>query len=190
MASFVKEFLQNPSQTAYLASSTGRFAERLVDLGNIEHAITIVELGPGNGAVTKKIVEKKKKGAAFFALEINPAFVRTLKKRFPGVTVHEDSAARIAYYVQTHRMRSVDFVASTLPLSLWPEQEAKHLLKDIRDVLSPQGRFVMEMFVHTAHLPRGKRILRMLERTFPRIRRTSPLIGSILPLYLYSCQKI
>ena len=68
----------------------------IVDIGNINENSEIIEVGPGNGALTKKIIEKKPKN--FIAIEKDEKLVELLNKKFKNnVKIINEDMMKISY---------------------------------------------------------------------------------------------
>ena len=68
----------------------------IVDIGNINENSEIIEVGPGNGSLTKKIIEKKPKN--FIAIEKDEKLVELLNKKFKNnVKIINEDMMKISY---------------------------------------------------------------------------------------------
>ncbi|MEM9259484.1 MAG: ribosomal RNA adenine dimethylase, partial [Bacteroidota bacterium] len=76
--SFFKEAVRNFRSTGAIASSSPALVKRLVAPLPSNRPVTIVELGPGDGCVTRAILTKLHPDSTLTAFEINPAFVEKL----------------------------------------------------------------------------------------------------------------
>jgi phospholipid N-methyltransferase len=77
---FLKQFISEFQTTGALCGSSERAAEALTEpLRNRNRALSILELGPGTGAVTRKILHYMREQDYFLTCEINPEFMRALK---------------------------------------------------------------------------------------------------------------
>lgn len=71
-------FLLNPRKVGALCSSSNKLSELITSNVDIENAKYIVEIGPGYGVFTKKILAKRAMDSTFFALEINPSIAKKI----------------------------------------------------------------------------------------------------------------
>jgi len=70
---------------------TDEWAARVVAAANVRPGQLVLDIGAGEGALTRHLVRA---GARVVAIELNPRRVAVLRERFPGVTVvHGDAAA-------------------------------------------------------------------------------------------------
>jgi len=85
---------------------------------------TILEVGPGTGAVTRQLVAKLTKEDTLILCEVNPRFVKLLKEKFKTDPVLRDCEAEVIFfegYVQELPKEfpdlSVDFIVSSIPFA-------------------------------------------------------------------------
>lgn len=103
----------------------------------------ILEVGPGTGAVTRVLVDAIKPGDRFDIVEINPAFVEIIERRFRD----EPAFARVK--AQTRILHSpiqevpgegiYDFLISGIPLNNFPLSLVEDIFASYRRLLKPTG---------------------------------------------------
>ena len=71
---FLKQFLTRNREIGAVAESSDGLAELITEYASVETADVVLELGPGTGVFTEKILEKMADETTFFALEVNPRF--------------------------------------------------------------------------------------------------------------------
>jgi len=149
-------------------------------MAGVRTAETVVEFGPGSGAITRTLLEKLGPEATFFAIELNPDFVAVMKRRFPEVHVYEDSAANVHKYLKDLGRTSCECIVSGLPWAAFGEQLQDELLGATFDALAPGGRFATYTYIHSPRTPAGKRFKQKLEERFALVE-TSPIVWKNLP---------
>ncbi|WP_233188626.1 rRNA adenine N-6-methyltransferase family protein [Tenacibaculum sp. SG-28] len=77
---FFKAALKNYKTSGTLVPSSKFLANRMLAQVDLSKAKVIVELGPGNGAITKKILEKITPSTTLICFEINTVFLKELEK--------------------------------------------------------------------------------------------------------------
>ena len=92
---FVREFLLHPNCVGAIAPSSPGLALRMVQWIDWESVSTVVEYGPGTGALTSQILQHRRPDTKFFAVELNSEFAATLANRFPDLTILQDSVGNI-----------------------------------------------------------------------------------------------
>lgn len=104
----------------------------------------IVELGPGTGVFTKKILELMPEDAKLLVFELNTNFYEILKRDIQDdrmVLVH-GSAEHINQYVKEMGFLHADYVVSSLPLANFPKKLTETILNEAYTILKNQGKYI------------------------------------------------
>ena len=91
---FVLEWLKDPAGTAAIAPS-GRALALLITREIDERSGKVLELGPGTGIFTDRLITRGVDQSDLTLVEQNPGFVHLLKQRFPRASVLEIDAAAL-----------------------------------------------------------------------------------------------
>ncbi|MGC7101925.1 class I SAM-dependent methyltransferase [Amycolatopsis lurida] len=176
--SITTEFLRHPVLTGAVAPSSRRLAEAMTTGLGLEHARTVVELGPGTGVFTEAILHRLRPGARLVAVELNERLTAPLRARYGRgpVTVVRDSAEALSSHVDG----PVDVVVSGLPWTAMPAARQERILDQVTAVLAPEGRFTTFAYGHTAWTPPARRFAASLRERFAVVTR-GPLIWPNLP---------
>lgn len=183
--SFIKQFMQNPSQTGALNPSSPHLAKKMVETACIKPDATVVEFGPGTGIFTEHIAQDLSPENTFFAIEINERFVHATRKRCPHVTVIHDSASNTRHHLTQQGQLHCDRIISGLPWAVFPSELQDQLLDAIQDVLRPGGRFVTFAYVQGLMLPASQAFKRKLRHRFPKMGRSSVVWRNLPPALIY-----
>ena len=186
---FFRQFLLNYRKTGAIAASSEKLGKKFIESANIEDADCVVELGSGNGVLTEKIQQHLKPGATFFAMEINPYFVKKTQARCPDVTVYQDSADRIRYYLKQHGVEGCDCVISGLPWSLFSKSYQETLLSEIFDSLIEGGDFLTFAYIHGIYLPSGRVYRKALPDIFKEVQHSKIVWNNAPPAIVYKATK-
>lgn len=174
--SFFREAVRNFRSTGAIASSSPALVNRLVEKLPESRPLNIVELGPGDGCVTRAILGKVHPESTVTAFEINAAFVNHLScivdDRLRVLPVGADT---ITDYFPAG---SVDFVVSSLPLSMIPQEVKEEILKQARIVLGPDGEFFQYQYALQDYS--------LLKGYFSRVS-VSFTMANLPPAFIYSC---
>lgn len=140
---FLRGFLRRPQQVGSVIPSSRFLERRLVELGEVAGARTVVELGPGTGGTTRALLRALPADARLVAVELDPEFVRLVGAiRDPRLTVHSGSADELATLVAELALPPLDVVLSGIPFSTIRPETGRRIVRQIRDSLAPGGRFV------------------------------------------------
>ena len=140
---FLQGFLKEPQQVGSIIPSSRFLEQRLVDLTQVSDARTVIELGPGTGGTTRKLLHAMRPDARLVAVEISPDFLPILRKiDDPRLIVHAGDALELPQIIEKYGLAAPDVVVSGIPFSTLERDRGEKILRSVFDALAPQGRFV------------------------------------------------
>jgi len=143
---FLRQMLRRPQQIGAVAPSSARLAAAMAaHLG--PSTGPVVEFGAGTGRITRAILDRGVAPRDLTLFEMNPEFAGELRRRFPGVTVHQTMAQDVVRRCPPE----VGAVISGLPLLSMPVEVRREILAGAFAVLRAQGTFTQ--FTYGAHPP-------------------------------------
>jgi phospholipid N-methyltransferase len=181
--SILTEFLIHPRWTGAIAASSPALAAAMTADLQLERAGTVVELGPGTGAITEAILDRLPPDGKLVAVEVNDRFAARLARRYRDrpVEVLHASAEDLATLVAG----PVDAVVSGLPWTVMPHPVRRTVLRAVADVLAPDGRFTTFAYLHATWTPPARRFQRELSRHFATVRRSDWIARNIPPAFVH-----
>jgi phosphatidylethanolamine/phosphatidyl-N-methylethanolamine N-methyltransferase len=186
---FLCTFLRRPVRIGAVAPSSCWLAEAVLGGCDLQHADTVVELGPGTGAFTELILRRIGRSTTFFALELAPEHVRNLRRRFPELVVYNDSAEAIAYYLALHGKTKADCIISGLPWANMLPKLQDRIANAVFGCLAADGVFTAFAYVHASGLPTARHFRHRLRQRFAQVE-ISPIIWRNLPpAFVYRCRQ-
>lgn len=174
--SFFRTAVKNFRSTGAVASSSPALLKRLVAPLDGERPLVIVELGPGDGCTTRAILERVHADSRVTAFEINEAFVGKLGEiEDSRLRVLAEGAERLTEHFAPE---SVDYVVSSLPLSMIPKEVKADILRQAQLVLRPEGQFLQYQYALQDY--------GLLKHYFGLVR-VSFTLGNLPPAFVYWC---
>jgi len=189
MLKFAKELIRSPRHTGALVPSSNKLAEMICEGADLKNCSSIVELGPGTGVITKKILENINKDATFFCIERNHKFVEMTKSRCGQITIFEDCASNIGKYIKQIGLDHVDVIICGLPWANFSEKLQNKIMYSVLSSLKPGGAFVTFAYLHGRFLPTGIQFKKFLEEHFSQVETTELLWTNIPPAFVYKAKK-
>jgi len=109
-----------------------------------DHADVVIELGPGNGVITRFLLERMKPGTRLLLFEVNSVFVKKIHDSIddPRLTVIHDSAEHMGTYLKEMGIESVDYVVSAIPFTTLPVSLTGRITSECHHWLRAGGQFV------------------------------------------------
>ncbi len=143
-SSFLLNFFKERKTVGAVAPSSRFLAKKMLQNIDFDQVRVVVELGPGTGVFTKKILEKLHPEGKLFVFELNEAFFEILKATFhdPRVVFVNDSAENIKEHLEQQNIQFADVVISSLPLANFPEKLKQSILEASSNVLKEGASFV------------------------------------------------
>jgi len=142
--SFIRNFWKERKMVGAMAPSSKYLAKKMLERIDFSTAKVIVELGPGTGVFTRKILQKLSPDGILLVFELNDSFMNMLKKEFkdPRVILIHDSAEKIGEYLEQHGHSQADAVVSSLPLANFPSELKNRILTESHRVMHKDALYV------------------------------------------------
>jgi len=143
MSNFLRESLKNLKTVGTITRSSKFLCEHVVRLANLKKARCVVELGAGDGVLTRYILSDLPPGSKLLAFEINKNFCSSLREiHDKRLIIIEDSAERLSYYLALYGFAKVDVIISALPFVVFPDAVSGSIVQSCYDYLEPLGKYV------------------------------------------------
>jgi phospholipid N-methyltransferase len=178
-STFLKEFLKKGNLVGSVAPSSRFLIRKMLRGLDFKGANCVVELGPGEGCITRELIQKLGPNTQLFVFEMSTQFVQeNLQFNDPRVHVINDSAEFVKKYLLEHNIHSVDYIISSLPLTLFPVPLKEKIVDEAVGMLKKGGIYRQYQYSTTA--------LKLLKSRFKRVKLDyTPF--NIPPAFVYTC---
>ena len=140
---FVKESLKSIKEVGTIFPSSKFVVEKMVAPINFEKKLTILELGPGNGVITKKLLKKMNCDSQLVCFETNKKFYQELNKiNNEKMILINESAEKMKSYLNEFDIEKVDYIVSSVPLVSLPKETTNNILSNSVDILGKSGKLI------------------------------------------------
>ena len=178
---FLRESIKN-LKTVGTVTPSSRFLCRAMLKGiDFSKATLIVELGAGNGVLTRHILKRMRPDAKLLCFEVQANFCDLLRAIDDDrLIVIEDSAEHLPTYLEEFggHQRKADHIISAIPFVILPKDLAKNIVATCYQHLAKNGRFAQ---VHYSLILKS-----LYEDVFPRVNiNFTPL--NIPPAFVFHC---
>lgn len=179
---FLKEWLRAPLRVGAVAPSGSRLASAMTE-GISGATGPIVELGPGTGAFTRRLLDRGMMPSEIAAIEVSSRFAKALRLKFPGIRVIEGDASQIER-LSPFPTETVDKVICGLPFLSMPGETVEQIVLGSARLLHPYGS--LRLFTYGLNCPLSEALL---ERGKLRARRISRTLFNVPPASIYEVRK-
>jgi phospholipid N-methyltransferase len=139
---FLREGIRNLRTVGTISRSSRYLCKALMAPHDFSQAKVIVELGAGDGVITKHILRAMRPDAKLLAFEIQPAFYELLAN-IPDerLVAIDDSAEYLPKYLAEHGFEKADAIISAIPFVIIPKELGQQIVTTSRDCLGPNARY-------------------------------------------------
>jgi phosphatidylethanolamine/phosphatidyl-N-methylethanolamine N-methyltransferase len=184
---FLRQFLSRPKEVASVLPSSEQLVNELIAGVKDLHVKTVLEYGPGTGAITGYLLDALPPGVRYLAAEPNANFREHLVAQGFEIEIIADYAQNIAPYV-IEAIGEVDFIVSGLPLSVMPPEVLQSLVESTHRMLRQGGTFRQFIYTHTLLTGKMQRLMATLQTNFSVVK-TSTVFWNFPPATIIRCIK-
>ena len=160
---FLKAAIKEPFQISTLFQTAPATVNRLLSPLHLDNHCSVLELGVGAGAVTKKAHKIMKNKDKYLGFEINSDLFTYVSGEYKDFQFVCASAEAISDYTKN---RKFDLVVSTLPWSLFDDFMRKNILNEISKHLETGGYFKTYMVCNAILTKSGRLFQEQLQERF------------------------
>nr|MBS0037995.1 methyltransferase domain-containing protein [Saprospiraceae bacterium] len=150
---FFSESLRNLKEVGTVTRSSRYLCRNVANQIAFDYADVIVELGAGDGVITREILKRMKPEGKLIVLEINEVLAEDLHKiKDPRFSYYQRSAEELTAILSENKIDKVDYVVSALPFTVMPKEVTKNIVVQCKNCLRLNGKFIQ---VHYSLVKKG-----------------------------------
>jgi phospholipid N-methyltransferase len=178
---FISEVFKSGGTIGALSPSSSFLADKMLDPIHFKTAHCIIEFGPGTGVFTHRLLERMNSNAKLIVFEINPSFYDELKKiEDHRLIVINDSAEKLDFYLQQNNLQSADYIISSLPFAVIPDEVVDGILDKSYKNLADKGKYIQFQYSLNAQ-SKLKAIFNKVQTKFTFL--------NLPPAFIFICSK-
>ena len=142
---FLKRVLANPARVGYLVPSSPFLTRQTAKFIDFSKARTVVELGPGEGCHTRRILQRLHADSKLILIELDSHFAEHLEIQFAAdarVVVVHGNALDLPEIIEGLGIAAPDYIVSGLPFTIMQRELREKLLGGIARAMGPRSRFI------------------------------------------------
>ena len=138
--SFLLEGLRNIGTTGTITRSSPALCKAAIDRIDFGTARTIVELGAGDGVITRHILDRLHPDGKVIAFEVSEDLCDEMRDiGDPRLVVAQDSAENIRDWLERAGAEQADHIVSAIPFAALPPDLGRRIVDAARNNLRPGG---------------------------------------------------
>jgi len=181
---FLRVMLKSPLSVCALTPSSRILARAMASGLEIEPNESVMELGPGTGALTDQISHILPDDGGYIGIELEQRFVRLLRDRFPNLRFEHDTVTRAFQVHADSGAPPVKAVISGLSISTMPVPVIDEIIGNLDRLLGPGSVFRMFQYVHAYYLPSAIRFRRRMAPLFSHYRCEALVVRNFPPAFV------
>ncbi|SRR6056297_218678 len=131
---FIRESIRNLKTVGTITKSSRALCKGAAKEVDYTKAKEIVELGAGDGVITKHILKAMAPDARLMVFEVNEPFCDQLRAIDDDrLVVVQDGAERLDHYIKEHQFGDLDAVISAIPFVIFSDEQARQIITDCRN---------------------------------------------------------
>ncbi|MCX2729031.1 methyltransferase domain-containing protein [Saccharopolyspora sp. NFXS83] len=186
---FVTRAVRQPGTVGAVLPTSEYVARAVAEVVPASGTPTVLELGPGTGALSGALRERLPAGSDHLAVEIDPELVRYLNSTKPWLEVIEGDARHLVELLAAANRTQVDAVISSIPWTLLPADQQRALLREVSKVLTKEGVFTTVTYVTTLWRANTIAFTEILRETFEEVLPRSTVWRNVPPARVYVCRR-
>lgn len=145
---------------------------------DFQKARLIVEYGAGVGNISIEILRRMRKDAKLLVFELNEDLSKFLQEEYDDdrFIASGRSAEDVEDVLNEYNLGKADYIISGVPFSTMPPTVATNIMKATKDVLKPNGKFLVYQF--------RSKVVEFLKPHFKHIDRTYEIVN-VPPLKIF-----
>ena len=180
--SFFRRSLKDLKTTGTISRSSPWLCKRMIRMIDFEQADVIVELGAGDGVITKHILKQMKPNAQLYAFELLDDLAQKMIDDIDDDRLHviREDVSNVKEIMADHGIHELDAVVSAIPFVILPKKKGKSIVTSCMEMMK-SGAWYSQ--VHYSLLSK-----KMYEQVFGNLKMSFVPVN-IPPAFAFYCQK-
>ena len=178
---FLKTFVQDPINIGAIFPSSNALAEAMIKNILIGPSDSILELGPGTGVFTQKILEKTN---LYLGIERNPRFAKLLNKRFPELNIVNGLAEDGYDLYNETGLPSPRMIVCGLPLAIWSKQLQDQIIEVLDNLMEKGSVCRTFQYAHSFMVPPAVRFRNKMNNLFRPYQKSPVILQNFPPAFI------
>jgi phosphatidylethanolamine/phosphatidyl-N-methylethanolamine N-methyltransferase len=186
---FLRAALRAPGTVGAVSPSSPQLAAVLSSIVPRTGTPTVVELGPGTGAVSAVIAQRLPAGSRHLAVELDGDMVAYLQRTRPELEVVQGDARNLSALLAERGVEHADAVICGLPWALFDDATQQAVLRELSRAIGDTGAFTTFAYLHGMTLGAARQFRRTLRGSFEEVLVSATVWRNVPPAFVYVCRR-
>ena len=186
---FMTQAAREPSTVGAILPTSLHVARAVAEVVPASGQPTVLELGPGTGALSEELHARLPAGSRHVAIEIDPELVRYLRSAKPWLETLEGDATYVRELLEPLGITQVDAVISSIPWTLLEPQKQREVLNALGEVMAPTAVFTTVTYLTTLWRANTIKFIDQLRQAFEEVTPRAAVWRNMPPARVYICRR-
>jgi len=185
---FLLQAIKHPFSVGAVTPSSQNLTNLMIQRAELSMANAVVELGPGSGSFTYKIIDQLDDGVSYLGIERNESFAGKLADKLGAERIAQGSAEELSELLALHNIKQCNRIISGLPWAVFSGNRQDKILSQVANSLSEDGRFLTYAYFPFNLFLKGRAFQAKLQKHFEVVEKTE-MVLNFPPAFVYICSK-
>lgn len=177
---FFLEGLKHYKEVGTVLRSSPSLSKKAVSFIDPNKDACIIELGAGDGVMTKFILDKMSSGSKLMSIELNEKLFEQLSQiKDDRLICIQGSVEHLDQFIADHQLPKADYIISIIPFIIFPKEKASEILSTCKKCMKDGASYIQ---IHYA-----KTLKKFYEGAFGNLK-SHFVISNIPPAYVFVCE--
>ncbi len=183
---FLLQAIKHPFSVGAVTPSSQNLSNLVIEHADLHLASAVVELGPGSGSFTHKILEQLDESVPYLGIEQNESFAGKLVEQLRVEQIALGSAEDLTELLAQHGIVECNRIISGLPWVVFSAERQDKILSEVASNLAVGGKFLTYAYFPFNMFSRGRAFQDKLKQHFSQVEKTA-MVLNFPPAFVYIC---
>ena len=185
---FLFQAIKHPFSVGAVAPSSQNLSNLMLRHADLNSASAVVELGPGSGSFTYKILDQLDDTVPYLGIERNESFAAKLVEQFTADRIALGSAEQLSDLLIHNEISGCNRIISGLPWMAFSAQRQDKILSEVANTLAEDGLFLTYAYFPFNRFSKGQHFHTKLKQHFQQVEKTV-MVLNFPPAFVYICSQ-
>ena len=185
---FLLQAIKHPFSVGAVTPSSQNLANLIIQHADLNLANAVVELGPGSGSFTYKILDQLDESVPYLGIERNESFAGKLVEQLTAERIALGSAEQLTELLAQHNIVGCNRIISGLPWAVFSADRQDKILSEVANNLAADGKFLTYAYFPFNMFSKGRAFQAKLKQHFSQVEKTE-MVLNLPPAFVYICSQ-